>query len=117
LKVPEDKVLESGINLGRWITKQRSRRDSLSPEKIKRLDTLNGWVWDPYEEKWNAGFKYLQEFALDKNHCKVPQGYKTPDDFPLGTWVAKQRSTRSKLRQDRYSLLDKLEGWVWTVRK
>ncbi|MDE0809816.1 MAG: helicase associated domain-containing protein [Alphaproteobacteria bacterium] len=36
---------KDGLNLGLWVNRQRSTRDKLSPERIKRLEEL-GFVWD-----------------------------------------------------------------------
>jgi len=35
---------EDDFRLGSWVTVQRSKKDTLSPERIKKLDAL-GFVW------------------------------------------------------------------------
>jgi hypothetical protein len=52
---------EDDYELGNWISQQRSKKDNLSPDRIKRLDAL-GFVWDPFKEDWEEGFSKLQQF-------------------------------------------------------
>lgn len=40
---------EFGQNLGSWVGTQRSRKESLTPDQIKRLNGL-GFSWDPFAE-------------------------------------------------------------------
>ncbi|MDA9993639.1 DEAD/DEAH box helicase family protein [Burkholderiales bacterium] len=39
------KVIEDGFKLGRWVNGQRTKRQSMSAERRKRLDAI-GFVWD-----------------------------------------------------------------------
>jgi superfamily II DNA or RNA helicase len=43
--VPKDLVLENGCGLKNWIRKQRAKKDKLTFEKIKLLESLTGWKW------------------------------------------------------------------------
>jgi hypothetical protein len=36
---------ENGIKLGQWVSDQRTNKDTLTPERIQRLDAI-GFVWD-----------------------------------------------------------------------
>ena len=34
-----------GYNLGKWVVRQRGKKDTMSPERRERLKGLKGWVW------------------------------------------------------------------------
>jgi len=105
---------EDGFQLGKWIGRQRSTRDSLTLERKARLEELPRWSWDARADKWEEGFRRLAEFAGRTGHCRVVLGYKTADDFPLGGWVNQQRHRRnSRTSAERKARLDALPGWSW----
>jgi hypothetical protein len=37
--------IEGGLNLGSWVSTQRSRQDALSPERRQRLEEI-GFIWN-----------------------------------------------------------------------
>lgn len=44
---PSYNHIEDGHNLGSWVSNQRlNYRKNLSPEKIERLESLTGWLWN-----------------------------------------------------------------------
>ena len=102
--------LENGIQLGSWVnTKRGNKADStLSKEYFKQLDEL-GFVWEPYEEKWEEGFNALVAFKEREGHCLVPKGH-LENGFNLISWVQAQRRAKltSKLSEARLSRLNKL---------
>ena len=65
-RVPKRFKTESGYSLGDWVGHQRNRykQGKLSPERIGRLETFKekGWVWDPLDAGWEAGFVCLEAF-------------------------------------------------------
>ena len=105
------KYEEGGFNLGSWVGTQRSIKDTLTPERIERLEAL-GFVWDPFKERWEEGFDKLQAFKEREGHCSVPQGHKEGKGINLWIWVANQRSKKDKLTPERIERLDAL-GFVW----
>ena len=107
--VPEGFKLD-GFNLGVWLTRQRKRKDSMSPERKQRLDDL-GFNWDPIAEFWEEGFSKLLQFRETEGHCRVVIKHKQ-DGFNLGAWVSNQRTKQDSMSSERRQRLDDI-GFVW----
>ncbi len=104
-------------SLGNWVTRQRSKQDSMSPERKARLETLNGWTWDALATQWEEGFCYLKEFTELNGHCRVAQRYITADGYKLGQWARVQRNTNDRIPQERKLRLEALPGWSWNANE
>ena len=105
----------SGYRLGQWATVQRQslKKGSLSQNKRQRLDAL-GFVWDPNEEAWEAGYAALEAYKAENGDCSPPAGHKTPTGFKLGLWATNQRQfeKRGELIPERRERLKAL-GFIW----
>ena len=101
---------EFGLNLGAWVGKQRSKKEGLTPDQIRRLDRL-GFSWDPYAEQWEEGFAALQKFHEREGHCRVPRKHQE-DRFKLGIWIGTQRAKKDRLSRKEIKRLNAL-GFVW----
>jgi superfamily II DNA or RNA helicase len=99
--------------LGQWVFVQRQGKDTMSRERLRRLDAL-GFVWDPHDTQWEEGFGFLQKFHQRKGHCRVPATH-CEKGYRLGRWVVKQRQGRDTMAPQRRQRLDAL-GFVWKVR-
>lgn len=62
--------------------------------------------------RWDDNFARLAEFFVRNGTVRVPSSFRNEDGFPLGNWVAKQRSGVSRLSPYRRARLDAL-GFVW----
>jgi DNA-binding TFAR19-related protein (PDSD5 family) len=111
LRVAEEQKVD-GLNLGHWIKAQRHIKDSLTPDRVKRLNSL-GFSWDPYAEQWEKRFAALKKFCRREGHCRVKEG-DTVDGLRLASWVSNQRSTKDSLTPDRLKRLKSL-GFIWDV--
>ena len=106
-------VYEHRYGIKSWASNNRSRREMLSNERIKRLNDI-GFVWDVRDDKWAEGFSKLLQFKETEGHCGVPTSLKI-DGFNLGQWASVRRSSADMISPERKQQLDDI-GFVWDVR-
>jgi Helicase associated domain len=109
--VPPQYKSPDGYKLGRSIIRWRSRKDTLTPERIELLNTLR-FDWDPIATQWEEGLEHLQAYLKEYGDCCVPFHYKSLDGFSLGTWVVQQRHKSETLSPERKVRLNAL-GFDW----
>jgi len=102
-----------GFRLGQWVASQRASETEIRPERIALLESLSGWTWNRLEHKWNNGFEKLRAFTAETGNARPGTAFRSPDGFPLGSWVGTQRTTRASLSPERIALLESLSGWTW----
>ncbi len=103
---------EDGIKLGVWASTQRADKESLSPERINRLNSI-GFSWDPHSHQWEKHFEALVSFKKKNGHCRVPKGHNPSDsELEFYHWVNRQRKHKSKLSPERINRLDSI-GFSW----
>jgi superfamily II DNA or RNA helicase len=111
--VPQDFQNEKGRRLGVWVATQRRYRKDLTQDRKARLESLNGWVWDRVDAKWENGFERLKNYVSQNGDALVPHHHKTANGFLLGSWVSSQREKRTELSTKRVKRLEQIEGWAW----
>jgi len=99
-------VTPEGFKLGVWIVFQRHK--CTDPERRKRLESVEGWVWNAREARFEEGLKNLKTYGAD-----VLQSFVTPEGFKLGVWI-------SNLRQDckdpeKRKRIESVKGWKWKI--
>ncbi len=106
------------INLGRWISVQRSKFSDLSPERQQLLQVI-GFALDAYEELWQKNYELAKLYYEHYGDLLVPYNFKTNDGFTydengainLGFWISNQRNKFSNLSPERQQLLQEI-GFV-----
>lgn len=116
-------------NVGRWLNKQKQhlitgnfeKSRSLNPSYLEELKKTGVFVsLDPpilcnsFEHRWEIGFERLTEYFLENGTTRVPQGFRTKDDFPLGSWVGNNRNVlnfQSEEGTQRQNRLLELGDW------
>ena len=101
---------EQNYRLGRWVANQRKKEETMSPERLQRLDAL-GFEWDILTAQWEEGFRALQSFYQREGHCRVPKTH-FEHGYRLRNWVRVQRVNKDALSPERRQRLDAL-GFVW----
>jgi superfamily II DNA or RNA helicase len=101
---------EDGLKLGTWMQNQRSHKDKLSNDRLKKLNSIL-FTWDMRVEQWEYAFNELTKFVKREGHCKVPT-YHEQGDIKLGKWVSTQRLEYNELSRDKITRLNSL-GFVW----
>jgi hypothetical protein len=103
---------EDDVQLGTWVSAQRSKKNKLSADQIKRLDAL-GFSWDIRTDQWEEGYAALLKFKKREGHCRVTQDI-YENGLRLGSWLVAQRPRMKKgqLTRDQIKRLDAL-GFSW----
>ena len=112
-KTPQNYQTADGLALGTWVSTQRQKRESLSPDRIARLESLKGWSWDPITDQWNDGYQALTEYVAQHGDARSPRSFKSKGGLRVGSWVSAQRHKRESLSQDQIARLESLKGWSW----
>ena len=103
-------LFSAPCGLGKWVDKQRQRRETMELERKVKLDSLPWWVWNPYDDSWSLNFDEL--VACHSEHSGLP-----PMRSRLGQWVNAQRAGRETMSAERRAMLESLPWWVWDVRE
>jgi superfamily II DNA or RNA helicase len=96
-------------SLATWVTTRRKawREGKISEEELKQLNSI-GFIWIPFNAKWNQNLTELAQFRQQHGHCNVPRWFQ--ENQPLATWLQAQRKAKraGKLLESREAELKKL---------
>ncbi|BCF86706.1 hypothetical protein RQCS_62510 (plasmid) [Rhodococcus qingshengii] len=111
-RVPDAYITEDGVQLGSWVSNQRTTWQALSDERRRRLEQLPGWTLDTRNSSWEAWYRHLELYVAQHGNARVPQAYLTDDGKRLGSWVANQKTKWQTLTDERRRQLEQFPGWT-----
>jgi hypothetical protein len=111
LDVPQTYEDPTGYPLGRWLTWQRHLRTkgTLDAVRVQALERL-GIIWDPRQQAFDRALAHAAAYAACHGHLAVPVE-EVHDGFPLGRWLATQRTRAETLTEQRAAALTALDRW------
>ncbi|GAA4561168.1 DEAD/DEAH box helicase [Streptomyces collinus] len=111
LDVPQTYQDPADYPLGRWLTWQRHLHTAgaLDPARTQALERL-GIIWDPRQQAFDRGLAHAAAYAARYGHLAAPVD-EVHDDYPLGRWLATQRTRASRLTAERAAALTALDPW------
>lgn len=115
--VPSEFITESGYKLGDWVKYQRKRKSDLAKERVKKLQSIDGWDWNTLDSLWEIGYQHLLAHIASGGSSRGLGKYKTPDGFELGTWITNQRIRKDKLSVEREEKLNSIADWSWDLQE
>ena len=82
----------------------------MSPSRIKALESLSDWSWDPKEDDWELKFRVFADnpevdyFSREGRSLVI-------NDISVGSWFHTQRANWSTLDEDKRNRLRKCPNW------
>ena len=119
---------ENGVNLGRWITSQRTAYKSqgtnkITKEQIELLEQI-GMIWNSYDNSWTQKYNLAKSYYEHYGNLEIPQHFKTingiefdENGIKLGEWIFTQRKAYkgqgiNKITEEQIKLLEDI-GMNW----
>ncbi|MFF7097984.1 Helicase associated domain protein [Streptomyces rubradiris] len=111
LDVPQAYEDPTGYPLGRWLTWQRHlyTKGTLDTARVHALERL-GIIWDPRQQAFDRALAHAAAYAARHGHLAAPVE-EVHDGFPLGRWLATQRTRAESLTEQRAAALIALDRW------
>jgi hypothetical protein len=94
--------------------KRKYKKNKLNDDKIKKLEKINEWTWNAYNDTFIENYNKLKQWTeLNK---KLPnERSKDSNEKKLGLFCRTQRSNKknNKLSTDKIKQLELIDGWYW----
>ena len=124
--IKDNKKLPNGYDkkypaLVRWIKKNRMlyHKKILKEDHINKLNKIDIWMWNYYDEVWTFNFKKLNKYIQE--HNQMPPFRKKNPDLEMRSlilWIGNIRTQYKKgnLSQDQIKLLNNIDVWAWNCK-
>jgi hypothetical protein len=111
LDVPQTYEDPAGYPVGRWLAWQRHLHTTgaLDTARTQALERL-GIIWDPRQQAFERALAHAAAYAARHGHLAAPVD-EIHDGFPLGRWLATQRTRAETLTDKRATALTALDQW------
>ena len=111
---------KDGVNLGFWISTQKSNYDKFSEERKKMLEKI-GFIKNLHDSKWQKVYELAKAYFIHYNNLYIDINFKTVNGYEydkggiaLGVWIANQRNLIEH-GSERERLLTNI-GMIWSIR-
>lgn len=113
-ELPKQATVFQGCRLGGFLNTVRTayKEGKLSEERVRLLEAVQGWSWDPKADAWERFFSELCAYAERTGHACPSSGAEATAS--LARWVVKQRAAvrEGRIDESRAARLCALPGWV-----
>ena len=108
-----------------WASSLRARRGKLLAHqrdlpinRLKAMEEIPGWQWNPAEEGFGAKVSILMEYLNDTGKTVVDIRQREQfGDHKVGTWINSWRTRRDKMPEHHRHALEQLPGWSWGLQR
>jgi superfamily II DNA or RNA helicase len=116
---PGQRTVHDEMPIGTFVNTMRTAykdgAPSMTPERIARLESLPGWLWNARDNMWWVSFALLRRYVAEHGHA-APKGDEIFEDVRIGQWVMKQRQALAgkdsrRITPEQTTLLRSLTGW------
>lgn len=118
-RLPSHNSSESNeLKLARWCNTRRQeyKHGNLSDERIRLIQSIPRWEWDPIEKSFRIQLDNYKRFV--EEYCRQPSSTSSnPDEKKIGVWVRKIRQIKDKLSTDKIKEFNKIDGFSWNPHK
>ena len=111
LRMKRNYITESGIALGVWVGTQKTHKDKLSEEQIRKLDSIDMDWKSIADRKWENNYKEVLEYYEENGDInKLPSWLYSKTGVNLASWIRTQRGQyrKGKLSVNRVAKLEKI---------